>query len=89
MTLLGPRCDRCSPGFYGNLALPGASCEVCPCNNNIDPDDRNACDSVTGACLRCLHNTTGPRCQDCKLGYYGNALQQDCKGEDKYMKRAA
>uniref|UniRef100_A0A3Q4B398 Laminin subunit beta 4 n=1 Tax=Mola mola TaxID=94237 RepID=A0A3Q4B398_MOLML len=75
----GPRCDRCSPGFYGNLALPGASCEVCPCNNNIDPDDRNACDSVTGACLRCLHKTTGPRCQDCKLGYYGNALQQDCK----------
>uniref|UniRef100_A0A671XN02 Laminin, beta 4 n=1 Tax=Sparus aurata TaxID=8175 RepID=A0A671XN02_SPAAU len=73
------RCDRCSPGFYGNLALPGASCEECPCNNNIELGDRNACDGLTGECLRCLHNTFGPRCQDCKPGYYGNALDQDCK----------
>uniref|UniRef100_A0A671XM86 Laminin, beta 2-like n=1 Tax=Sparus aurata TaxID=8175 RepID=A0A671XM86_SPAAU len=75
----GLRCDRCSPGFYGNLALPGASCEECPCNNNIELGDRNACDGLTGECLRCLHNTFGPRCQDCKPGYYGNALDQDCK----------
>ncbi|XP_041795045.1 laminin subunit beta-4 isoform X2 [Chelmon rostratus] len=75
----GPSCSRCRPGFYGNLALPGASCGRCPCNNNVDPDDRNACDSLTGECLRCLHNTMGPRCGDCKPGYYGNALVQDCK----------
>ncbi|XP_044050213.1 laminin subunit beta-4 [Siniperca chuatsi] len=75
----GPRCNRCSPGFYGDLALQGASCEECPCNNNIDPDDRDACNSLTGECLHCLHNTMGPRCQDCKPGYYGNALDQDCK----------
>ncbi|XP_037624636.1 laminin subunit beta-4 [Sebastes umbrosus] len=75
----GPRCDRCSPGFYGDLASPGTSCEECPCNNNINPDDRHACDSLTGECQRCLHNTMGPRCQDCKLGYYGNALDHDCK----------
>ncbi|KAI3370558.1 hypothetical protein L3Q82_007070 [Scortum barcoo] len=75
----GPRCDRCRPGFYGNLALPGASCEECPCNNNIDLDNQNACDGLTGQCLRCLHNTMGPHCQDCKPGYYGNALNQDCK----------
>ncbi|XP_051237149.1 laminin subunit beta-4 isoform X1 [Dicentrarchus labrax] len=75
----GPRCDRCSSGLYGNLALLGTRCEVCPCNNNIDPDDRDACDSVTGECLRCLHNTMGPQCQDCKPGYYGYALDQDCK----------
>lgn len=82
-TLSGPRCNRCRPGFYGNLALPGARCEACPCNNNIDPTDRNACDSLTGECLRCLHNTMGPRCQDCKAGYYGNALVQDCKGKGR------
>nr|XP_046250599.1 laminin subunit beta-4 [Scatophagus argus] len=75
----GPRCDRCSPGFYGNLALTGAHCEECPCNNNIDPNDRNACDGLTGECLHCLHNTMGPHCQDCKPGYYGNALDQHCK----------
>ncbi|XP_036374359.1 laminin subunit beta-4 [Megalops cyprinoides] len=75
----GARCDVCSPGFYGNLALPGARCEECPCNNNIDPRDGDACDSLTGECLRCLHNTQGPRCQSCKSGYYGDALAQDCK----------
>ncbi|XP_029687706.1 laminin subunit beta-4 isoform X3 [Takifugu rubripes] len=75
----GPNCDRCGPGYYGNLALAGASCELCLCNNNIDPGDHNACDGVTGECLRCLHNTMGPRCQDCKPGYYGNAVAQDCK----------
>ncbi|XP_067447150.1 laminin subunit beta-4 [Thunnus thynnus] len=75
----GPNCNRCSPGFYGDLTVPGIRCEECPCNNNIDPDDRDACDSVTGECLHCLHNTMGPRCQNCKPGYYGNALEQDCK----------
>ncbi|XP_070829105.1 LOW QUALITY PROTEIN: laminin subunit beta-4 [Chaetodon trifascialis] len=75
----GPNCNRCRPGFYGNLALPGAGCTRCPCNNNIDPNDHNGCDSLTGQCLRCLHNTMGPRCQDCKPGYYGNALDHSCK----------
>ncbi|XP_069572970.1 laminin subunit beta-4 isoform X2 [Brachyistius frenatus] len=75
----GLRCDRCSPGFHGDLTSPGARCDECPCNNNIDPDDRNACDGTTGECLRCLHNTTGPRCQNCKPGYYGNALDHNCK----------
>uniref|UniRef100_A0A672YKN1 Laminin subunit beta-1 n=1 Tax=Sphaeramia orbicularis TaxID=375764 RepID=A0A672YKN1_9TELE len=75
----GPSCDKCSPGFYGDLTKPGARCEECPCNDNIDPDDRDACDSLTGDCLRCLHNTMGPQCQDCRPGYYGNALVQDCK----------
>ncbi|CAN9498663.1 unnamed protein product [Ophioblennius macclurei] len=75
----GSRCDRCAPGFYGDLSAPGTRCQECPCNNNIDPDDGTACDPATGRCLRCLHNTTGPRCQDCKAGYYGNAAEQDCK----------
>lgn len=86
VTISGVRCDRCSPGFFGDLASPGASCEECPCNNNINPDDRNACDSLTGECLHCLHNTMGSHCQDCKPGYYGNALDQDCKGKDKGIK---
>ncbi|XP_068452578.1 laminin subunit beta-4 [Clinocottus analis] len=75
----GPRCDRCSPGFYGDLRLPGARCMACPCNDNINPADPTSCDSQTGACQRCLHHTTGARCQDCRPGYYGDALDQDCK----------
>ncbi|XP_058502469.1 laminin subunit beta-4 isoform X2 [Solea solea] len=75
----GSRCDRCAPGYYGDLTLPKISCEECHCNNNINPEDRDACDTLTGECLRCLHNTMGTSCQSCKPGYYGNALVQDCK----------
>ncbi|KAM8891532.1 laminin subunit beta-4 isoform 2-T2 [Spinachia spinachia] len=75
----GPRCDRCSPGFYGNLGLPGNGCEQCPCNNNINPGDCDACNSLTGECQRCLYNTIGPHCQDCKPGYYGEAMEKACK----------
>ncbi|XP_024911850.1 laminin subunit beta-4 isoform X2 [Cynoglossus semilaevis] len=75
----GPRCDRCVGGYFGDLSLPGAGCKPCPCNNNIDIDGAGACDSLTGECLRCLGNTTGPRCQHCKPGFYGNALERDCK----------
>lgn len=75
----GPHCDSCDIGLYGDLTKPNAQCQECPCNNNIDPEDRSACDAVTGECLQCLHNTQGPRCQSCKQGYYGNALEQDCK----------
>lgn len=83
ISLLGVSCDSCSPGFYGDLTLPGAVCKECPCNNNIDPDDPNSCNSTTGECLHCLHNTIGLHCQHCKPGYHGNALTQDCKGDNK------
>ncbi|KAI4872139.1 hypothetical protein NFI96_031073 [Prochilodus magdalenae] len=75
----GLNCNACSPGYYGNLRLVGGRCKECPCNNNTDPRDGEACDAVTGQCLRCLHNTHGPNCQTCKPGYYGNALLQDCR----------
>ncbi|XP_072529806.1 laminin subunit beta-4 [Salminus brasiliensis] len=75
----GFQCDACAPGYYGNLLLPGTRCKECPCNNNIDPRDGEACDAVSGECLHCLHNTYGPNCQTCKPGYYGNALLQDCR----------
>lgn len=59
--------------------MRGTSCEECDCNNNIDPDDSESCDPLTGECLKCLHHTTGRRCEDCRSGYYGNALVHDCK----------
>lgn len=32
------------------------------------------CDPLTGACRGCLRHTTGPRCESCAPGFYGNAL---------------
>lgn len=77
----GPRCDRCSPGYFGTPEMEGGVCRPCQCNNNIDASDPGACDPRTGHCLRCLYHTAGPRCAHCQPGYYGNALQRSCRRE--------
>ncbi|XP_038141553.1 laminin subunit beta-1-like isoform X2 [Cyprinodon tularosa] len=75
----GPRCDQCSPGYYGNPQQAGGQCVPCACNGNIDPLDPGSCDSRTGQCLRCLYHTDGSSCESCESGYYGNALVKDCR----------
>nr|XP_033814369.1 laminin subunit beta-1 isoform X1 [Geotrypetes seraphini] len=75
----GIRCDECASGFFGNPGEIGGICQQCQCNNNIDITDPEACDKHSGICLKCLYHTKGERCQQCQLGYYGNALQQDCR----------
>uniref|UniRef100_W5N6F6 Laminin subunit beta-2 n=1 Tax=Lepisosteus oculatus TaxID=7918 RepID=W5N6F6_LEPOC len=76
----GPRCDRCASGYFGNPERAGGECRPCQCNGNIDTLDPGSCDPRTGQCLKCLYNTDGPTCGECRPGYYGNALiPQNCR----------
>ncbi|XP_050312344.1 laminin subunit gamma-1-like [Anthonomus grandis grandis] len=81
----GHRCDICSDGYYGDptgrFGAP-APCKICDCNQNIDTNAIGNCNTTTGECLRCIHNTGGSRCEVCLSGFYGNALllpKGDCK----------
>ncbi|XP_073447912.1 laminin subunit beta-2 isoform X3 [Aquarana catesbeiana] len=74
-----PRCDECSPGFYGNPFQTGGRCLPCQCNNNIDMTDIGSCDRRTGLCLKCLYNTEGRFCEQCRNGYYGDASRRNCR----------
>ncbi|XP_040262985.1 laminin subunit beta-2 isoform X2 [Bufo bufo] len=84
------RCDECAPGFYGNPFQVGGRCLPCQCNNNIDMTDTGSCDRRTGQCLKCLYNTEGRFCEQCRVGYYGDASRRNCNkcvcnhlGEDR------
>lgn len=79
----GQYCERCAPGYYGDPMIPGGKCLPCNCNNNIDMRDHGACDQRTGACLKCLHNTTGISCERCQDWHFGDPIVlkncQPCK----------
>lgn len=71
----GASCERCAPGFFGNPLVLGSSCQPCDCSGNGDPNMIfSDCDPLTGACRGCLRHTTGPHCERCAPGFYGNAL---------------
>ncbi|XP_021110870.1 laminin subunit alpha-5 isoform X2 [Heterocephalus glaber] len=71
----GASCERCAPGFFGNPLVLGSSCQPCDCSGNGDPNMIfSDCDPLTGACRGCLRHTTGPHCESCAPGFYGNAL---------------
>ncbi|KAF5301739.1 hypothetical protein FQA39_LY19085 [Lamprigera yunnana] len=81
----GHRCDLCSDGYFGDpLARFGIAtpCQPCECNLNIDTNAIGNCNTTTGECLKCIHNTGGSRCEQCLPGFYGDALalpKGDCK----------
>ncbi|XP_001604560.2 laminin subunit gamma-1 [Nasonia vitripennis] len=67
----GSNCEHCARGFYGH-SLKGTpdDCQPCPCpdngpcillGNNPDP-----------ICSECPVGRTGPRCEICSDGYFGN-----------------
>ncbi|XP_063063630.1 laminin subunit alpha-1 [Engraulis encrasicolus] len=73
----GTSCEYCISGFYRvDGILFGGNCLMCECN-----DHATECD-INGVCLGCTHNTTGPHCDQCLPGYYGDPFQgtaEDCQ----------
>ena len=67
----------CMLGFFGEPLSPGGNCSRCQCNNNSD-----VCDTTTGRCLNCQYNTTGFHCERCENGTWGDALTQQCQGNE-------
>lgn len=73
---------RCASGFYGNPQEVGGACVRCQCHGNVDVQEAGHCDVITGACLRCLGNSGGTRCQVCRPGYHGDAVHaKNCSGK--------
>ncbi|XP_027724386.1 laminin subunit gamma-2 [Vombatus ursinus] len=75
--ITGARCELCADGYYGDPFGengPVRPCQPCQCNNNIDPNAPGKCDHLTGECLKCIYNTAGFHCDQCKEGYFGNPL---------------
>ncbi|XP_071807655.1 laminin subunit alpha-2-like isoform X1 [Asterias amurensis] len=76
----GPHCEFCAAGFYG-FPLQGTStdCRQCACpllnpKNNFSPScvfDIN----FGYVCEDCPVGFTGPRCERCADGHYGNPLE--------------
>ncbi|XP_060907751.1 laminin subunit alpha-2 isoform X3 [Labrus mixtus] len=74
----GTSCETCIPGFRRvNGNLYNGVCEACQCSGHS-----TQCHEVTGHCQDCFHHTTGPHCDTCLPGYYGNATHgtpTDCR----------
>ncbi|XP_071783632.2 laminin subunit beta-1 isoform X1 [Centroberyx gerrardi] len=78
----GHLCERCVDGFFGNPVLgSGEHCRPCPCPGNPGTDHFNgdschADHSSNQIICNCKQGYSGPRCDRCAPGYYGNPEQQ-------------
>ncbi|XP_053546192.1 basement membrane-specific heparan sulfate proteoglycan core protein isoform X4 [Bombina bombina] len=64
----GLSCEVCAAQFERVPEGPFlGTCSGCNCNNHA-----SSCDTVTGYCLNCQHNTEGPQCNKCKAGFFGD-----------------
>ncbi|MFT7812246.1 laminin subunit alpha-3 [Arapaima gigas] len=77
----GDHCERCREGYFGDAARK--TCLPCPCPFNSPSNSfATGCREVPGGfeCF-CKPGYTGPRCERCALGYYGDptALEGGCR----------
>jgi len=71
----GNLCDICDDGYsLAKSSDSNVACNKCTCNSNIDENAIGNCDSISGKCLKCIHNTAGDNCEKCLNSYWGNAL---------------
>ncbi|XP_055362117.1 laminin subunit alpha-2 isoform X3 [Betta splendens] len=66
----GPKCDRCSQGFFN---FQEGGCTPCQCSHV-----GNNCDANTGQCI-CPPNTIGERCDRCAPNHWGHDITTGCK----------
>ncbi|KAM7395151.1 hypothetical protein PAMA_006754 [Pampus argenteus] len=66
----GPKCDRCSQGFFN---FQEGGCTPCQCSHV-----GNNCDTNTGQCI-CPPNTIGERCDRCAPNHWGHDIITGCK----------
>ncbi|KAL2101852.1 hypothetical protein ACEWY4_003613 [Coilia grayii] len=75
----GLRCERCSPGYYGNPLLPHGKCQPCNCTNG----NPNMCHPLTGECEK--NNGGTDDCQECDACVV--ALMKDLEAMDGELSR--
>ena len=70
----GSACELCAAGYYGNPLLTGGSCQPCECpsaENNHAATCRRS--QVGNFLCQCKEGYTGPACDRCDYGFYGNS----------------
>ncbi|CAB1439667.1 unnamed protein product [Pleuronectes platessa] len=73
----GRSCERCAPGYYGNVSGSISDCSLCACPLR---DNSPTCESHGAVgdfrCSACQTGYEGRYCERCSVGYYGSPSSQ-------------
>uniref|UniRef100_A0A8C4QD94 Laminin subunit alpha-5 n=1 Tax=Eptatretus burgeri TaxID=7764 RepID=A0A8C4QD94_EPTBU len=73
----GQHCENCSPNYLGNASLGSSQpCLLCPCPLSTPSNSFSiGCSHENGHVhCTCMKGYTGPKCERCVPGYFGNPL---------------
>ena len=72
----GARCDICEAGYYGD-PMSGTPCAPCECPTSSKNFAQTCSRARSGEFVcNCREGYTGPRCERCAHGYYGDPAQE-------------